>query len=106
MTIQILATIQRPNLDVPWTPFGNDYQWYMSNQYFLETWHEKGRLLSITNTHSDDDLTVNTVIQFSDWEALDDYISDTTLNTEIRTPRQNYFATAGIEITNLETIEV
>ena len=106
MTIQILSTIQRPTTDVPWTPFGNDYKWYMNNQYFLETWHEKGRLLSITNTHSDDGLTVNTVMQFSDWESLDDYISDTTLNTEVRTPRQNYFATAGIEITNLETIEV
>jgi len=105
MTVKLLSTVQRPNIDVPWSPFGNDYRWYMNNQYFVDTWHEKGRLLSMTHTNNDG-ITINSVMEFSDWQALNDFIEDTTLNEEIRTPRTTYFTTSGIEITNLETVEV
>ena len=77
----------------------------MNDAYFLLNWHEKGKLLSTTLTVSEDGLTLHMVREFIDWEALDDFVSDTNLNP-LRQLRTEYYESVGIEITNLETVEV
>jgi hypothetical protein len=107
MTIQLKSTIARPSTDVPWTNKGNNLPyWYLDNQYFLDTWYQKGRLFSATVTYSDDNLIITGIMEFSDWEALDDFSSDITLITECKAPRDLYYDAVGIKILNMEAFEV
>ena len=106
MTIKLLVSTQRPNTEVPWTNKGNELRWHLDNQYFLDTWYQKGKLLSIAVTYSDDNLIANVILEFSDWQALDDFSVDEILLNECQIPRDIYNATVGIEIINVEALEV
>ena len=106
MTVQLISTVKRPNTETPWVPSELiGIGWDMSDQQFLDTWHEKGRLLSTSITISEDQLTVTMVREFLDWQSLDDFTSDANLNTT-RLQRNTYNDQVGIQIINIETKEV
>jgi len=107
MAIQLISVAKRPNAETPWIPaeLNIDRGWYINDQHYIDTWHEKGRMLSSSTTYSDDQLTLTLIREFSDWQALDDFISDTDL-TDVRLKRNAYHEQMGIEIVNIETKEV
>jgi hypothetical protein len=105
MAVQLISIAKRPSTDILWTNDPTNDGWFKNDNHYLETWHEKGRLLSTTTTFSEDGLTVTVIREFSDWQALDDFVCDVNLN-EIRRIRSAYNDSVGIEITHIETIEV
>jgi len=102
MTIQLMATMTRPSIDIPWHSFDNGRGWYMNDAYYLLNWHDSNKLISTTFSASEDGLTATYVREFSDWQAMDDFISDQNLQA-IRSLITTYYKTMGIEIINLET---
>ena len=105
MAIQLITTSTRPSKDVPWTNTPDGLGWYANDTYYKENWQNSGRILSITNTFSDDGLSVTSIREFSDWQALDDFISDVNL-TDVRLKRNSYSEQVGIDTINIETKEV
>jgi hypothetical protein len=106
MVIQLISSAKRPNIETPWVPEDlTGKGWYNNEQHFLDVWHEKGRLLSVTVTLSEDKLTATVVREFADWQALDDFISDPDLN-QVRVKRNAYNDQVGIETLSIDTKEV
>lgn len=108
MTVHLIITATRPSTDIAWVNvpnFPETTSWYDTDTYYLENWSGKGRLLTRTGTYSDDGLTATLTMEFIDWQALDDYVSDENLSS-IRSIRDIYSNTSGIKITNIETVEV
>lgn len=107
MTIQLRITSTRPSTDAPWSddPAVPIKNWYLTNAYYMETWHEKGRLLSTSISYSDDGLSSLVVREFLDWDSLDAFISDENL-APIRIERTAYLDSVNIQITDMETIEI
>lgn len=105
MGVQLISTLTRPSKDVPWTNSANSDGWHISDPYFTENWLDKGKLLSTVVSFSDDELTVTVIREFIDWQALDDFISDSNL-LPTRLARNEYFDQVGIETINIETKEV
>jgi hypothetical protein len=105
MTVQLKSIAKRPNTETPWISVDHtENSWYMTNQHYIDVWHEQGRLLSTSNIYSEDQLTVTTTREFIDIAALEDFHNDTIL-TEIRLQRDTYLEQAGIEIISTEIIE-
>jgi hypothetical protein len=102
MTVQATSVQTRPDTNTSWKPPGF-VGWYLSDQYFLDTWYEKGRLLSHTLTESE--LSITSVRTFIDWEAFYDFVSDPSLQ-ETRDKRDAYNALHGIVLISTENIEI
>lgn len=105
MTVQLIATLKRPNTDVPWNNNSNGKDFFMNDAYYLSNWHGSNKLISTTASMSEDQLTGTVIREFSDWQALDDYISDENL-LPARILRTTYNESVGIETINLETKEI
>jgi hypothetical protein len=105
MTVQSKSIAKRPNTETPWLPIDRtENSWYMTNQHFTDVWYEQGRLLSSHNIYNEDQLTVTTIREFIDIEALIDFQNDDML-TEVRLQRDTYLEQAGIEVISTEIIE-
>lgn len=105
MTVQLIATATRPSADIPWHSYSNGRGWYMNDAYYLLNWHNSNKLISTTSSISEDGLTGTIIREFSDWQALDDFISDENLLPS-RILMTTYNESMGIETINLETKEI
>lgn len=105
MSIKFIVTIKRPSTDIPWTNLPNEAGWFTNDSHYVDNWHEQGRLISTTATFSDDGLNATVIREFVDWQALDDFIGDVNLN-QTRMARSSYHDAVGIEMVNMETVEV
>jgi hypothetical protein len=102
MTIQITSVITRPDTNTSWKPPGI-VGWYLSNQHFLDTWYEKGRLLS--NTWTEGELSATSVRTFIDQQAFIDFVSDPLLQ-EIRNQRDAYHTLHDLVTISTDIIEI
>lgn len=105
MTVQLIATATRPSTDIPWHNYSNDKGFYMNDPYYLLNWHGSSKLISMTSSISEDGLSGTIIREFSDWQALDDYVADANL-LPARILMTTYHKSVGIETINLETKEI
>lgn len=100
----ITSVIKRPNTETNWLP-PEITGWYLTDQHYLDTWHEKGRLLSATYTEVEGELTATSVRTFIDWQAYYDFSSDPGLQAT-RNKRDDYTTNMDIELLSVDMKEV
>lgn len=94
MSYRTRITFTRPSTSVDWYRATTDFDSYLQSQYI-----DSGKLTNKTVTVSADELTLTITREWDSEESLEDFLADSTYNTDLKQPSELYNAENNISRT-------